>query len=76
MNIYIDDKQSTLPALVAAKQLVLNTAYPTVTVHKFITSAKRIIVTIGTDAAGNVTERWSFEDSSIHIPTVTAPDTF
>lgn len=76
MNIYIDDKQSTLPALVAAKQLVLNTAYPTVTVNKFITSAKRIIVTIGTDAVGNVTEAWSFEDSSIHIPTVTAPDTF
>lgn len=76
MNIYIDDKQSTLPALVAAKQLVLNTAYPTVTVNKFITSSKRIIVTIGTDAAGNVTESWSFEDSSISIPTVAAPDTF
>lgn len=65
MIIYITDKQSTLPALVAAKQLVMNAAYPTVTVHKFITSARRILITVGMDGAGDITERWEFEADDV-----------
>lgn len=71
ISIYIGDKESTLPALTAAKQLALNNAYEEVTVTKYITVTKRVVITLTWNSdKGAVTEAWSFEDSSIHVPTV------
>ena len=64
MNIYVASKESTLPALVAAKQLVMNASYPEVEVHKFIAHSRCVIITLAADDKGNITESWKFEDTS------------
>jgi len=71
MKFSIGPGESTLPALVAAKQLVINGAYPIVQVIKYITITKSITVTITYSSFGDATEEWSFHDSAINIPTVT-----
>jgi len=70
MRIYVEPTEATLPILTAAKQLVMNGTVPSAEVVKYITITKRIIINI-TEVNANIVETWSFENSAVHLPTVT-----
>jgi hypothetical protein len=73
MMILVYADEPTLPALIAARQFLMNGNCSTVTVRKQLADiTKSIEVYFDTDgkAIPTITERWEFFNSAIELPTV------